>query len=685
MIVYASTKSGFINDFEQGILIEKIYNLLAQKMKRTGRSEVASWQNSLSYMCNVMYDNKIPDEAGVAIEYIVPNTQKRVDFIVSGEDDKDKESIVVIELKQWNEANVVNGKDNIVETFVGSAMREVTHPSYQAWSYCQIIKDYNSGVQQNHIGLFPCAYLHNYKEQENDPLRNLIYSDIISCAPLFTLKEMGLLRQYICQHIVKRDKDNVLGKIENGRLMPAKSLQDSIPLMLAGNREFTLIDDQKVVYENIMYAAREAVLAQQKTVYIVQGGPGSGKSVVAINLLASMIQNGIMAQYVTRNAAPRTVYKEKLLESVKNKRKMKYSNNDKSSQSEPTLSRTSIDFLFKGSGSFIAAKDNAFKVLIVDEAHRLSEKSGMFYNQGENQIKEIIQAAQCSIFFIDDHQRVTLKDIGSTVEIRKFAEEAGAVIYEGALESQFRCNGSDGYIAWVDNLLDIRETANYDGFDDEYDFRVFDNPKDLQTAIEEKNNVNGKSRLVAGYCWEWPTKERNNTRYNDITIPEYDFGISWNLDGGQAFAMDKDSIHEAGCIHTTQGLEFDYVGVIIGDDLRFENGEIITDYSKRARGDTSLRGIKKMMKQEKESAEQLSDEIIKNTYRTLMTRGQKGCYIFCTDKALSAYITDRLRLKFSDSKETISKKIENTYYRKINMDTLIVADSKKKYNTEKEN
>ena len=208
------------------------------------------------------------------------------------------------------------------------------------------------------------------------------------------------------------------------------------------------------------------------------------------------------------------------------------------------------------------------------------------------------------------------------------------------LSSQFRCNGSDGYLAWLDNLLEIRETANYE-LDMDFDFRVYDDPNDMRKELIRKNTKN-KSRIVAGYCWDWPKEGQNDKNFFDISIPAYDFHMSWNLKNTDTWAIDKDSIEEAGCIHTCQGLEFDYVGVIFGNDLRYENGHVTTDYKKRAKTDKSLFGIKKMMKENPEEAEKTADIIIRNTYRTLMTRGMKGCYICCTDAALNQYIRSKI-------------------------------------------
>ena len=242
---------------------------------------------------------------------------------------------------------------------------------------------------------------------------------------------------------------------------------------------------------------------------------------------------------------------------------------------------------------------------------------------------------------------MTLKDIGSEDMIKKYANELGAGIYTYELDSQFRCNGSDGYIAWLNNLLEIKETANFniDGFD--YEFKVFDNPNEMRKAIEEKNKMNNKSRIVAGYCWDWikDGNAKNNSSIHDIVIPEHDFEISWNLGNSQTWAIDTNSVNEAGCIHTCQGLEFDYVGVIIGGDMRYENDHIITDYTKRAKTDQSLKGINKIVKEQgQEEANKIADSIIKNTYRTLMTRGMKGCYVYCVDIKLQQYIKNKINV-----------------------------------------
>lgn len=620
MLIYNGLKSDFMADTENDVLETKLYDTIKQKMNRsTGLSELNSWRNSLKEMYITLNDSAIPSDAGVAIEYNIPQTSKRVDFLISGYDDNNKGNVIIIELKQWEQLQAVEGHEAIVETYTGGANRRVVHPSYQAWSYAALIKDYNQYVQDEDVELHPCAYLHNYPRKDNDPLDAKQYEDVLSDAPAFTYGQRDALRNFIKKNIKTGDGEDTLVKIEHGKIKPSKQLQDSICGMLKGNKEFIMLDEQKVVYETILNLSTKCQKDNKKRTIIVEGGPGTGKTVVAINLLAELTKREQFAQYVSKNSAPRIVYGYKLKGSMK---------------------RNSVDNLFKGSGCYTDAPLNSIGTILADEAHRLNEKSGMFQNLGENQIKEIIHASRCSVFFIDESQRVTTSDIGSVEEIEKWAQKEHSEVFRMELISQFRCNGSDGYLAWVDDVLQIRDTANYDLEGIDYDIRICDSPMEMEHIILEKNSIRNRARILAGYCWNWPKATRNDVNYHDIKIGDY--GISWNLDGGDAFAINPDSVHEAGCIHTSQGLEFDYVGVIIGDDMRYENGEIITDYSKRAKTDQSMKGIKGIAKNNPQEADRLADEIIKNTYRTLMTRGMKGCYVYCTDSKLSEYLKERL-------------------------------------------
>ena len=622
MIVYSGLKSDFISSVEDDRITDEILDSLKTKTGRTSApNEIRSWNNSMQFMYKVMKDDDIPANSGIAIEYNIPQSAKRVDFMISGYNSVDKPEMVVIELKQWDSVKKVPGLDGLVETYTGNGIRRVVHPSYQAWSYAQLISDFNEAVQNENIEISPCAYLHNYRTNSSyDPLFDPQYDLYLKAAPAFTSGHVSDLRAFIKKYVKTGDDRKVLYQLDNGAIRPSKKLQDSISSMLRGNKEFVMIDEQKVAFEDILHLSLKSQRDHRKRTIICKGGPGTGKSVIAVNLLAELTKHDQVVCYVSKNEAPRKVYLKKLRNGVH---------------------LSGVDNLFKGSACFTESNLNTFHTLITDEAHRLEKRSQYTSDNGNrNQIREIIHSSCCSVFFIDEHQRVTTSDFGSIDEIKRQAAVEGSEVFELELVSQFRCNGSNGYLAWIDNLLEIRETANptLDGLD--YNVVLCDSPEELRTHILEKNKEANRARIVAGYCWDWNKEKQNDPDYHDIKIG--DFEISWNL-RDQIYALAESSVNEAGCIHTTQGLEFDYIGVIMGDDIRYENGHVVTDFTRRASTDNSIKGLKTMYKKNPKEALALADEIIKNTYRTLMTRGMKGCFIYCTDPGMQEHIRQSLR------------------------------------------
>ena len=626
MIIYENTRGGFINDIRTGSIATKVQNAFERHgIHHNNDAEYRAWGNSLMFMRNVLDDDDIPEDVSLAVEYQIPLTSKRVDFLIAGKDGAGTDNVVVVELKQWEDSGMTSRPD-VVTAFTGGANRAVCHPSYQAYSYAKIIENFNEDVYRRNIKLRPCAYLHNYREENRPHIDNALYREAVSVAPVFLQDDVIKLRSFIKTYIKEKDGIDLLMKIDHGKLKPAKALQDSLVSMIRGNQEFFLIDEQKVAYETVRKLVERAVRrandptkGAEKSVVIVSGGPGTGKSVVAIQLLCNLIAKGYSANYVTKNAAPRNVYFEKLR---REKYKLSY-----------------IKSLFKSSDSFWNAPANLLDCIIVDEAHRLKKKSAIFH--GENQVKELINAGRVTVFFIDEDQKITTKDIGSKDEIRKWAAYYGIPVYEGEdlnLVSQFRCNGSDGYLNFLDNLLGIRSTANLT-FDYDYEIRLFRSPVKMREALREKNDLNNKSRMIAGYCYEWVTENNPQGDEYDIIL-EDGFRAKWNF-SNSLFAIAPDSFDQVGCIHTTQGLEFDYCGIIIGQDLRYEDGKVITDPSKEAMSDKSsgIRSCKDKV---------LADKLIRNTYKTLMSRGQKGCYLYCEDKALLEYISRMLGIEITD-------------------------------------
>ncbi len=616
MLIYSSNKHTFIDDVRQNRISDHILEALLQRGHGSvSDSERRSWDQSLQYMKNVLEEDSIPADAGIAIEYRIPQTSKRVDVIVSGQDGHGRASCVIVELKQWEEVESTR-KDAVVLTALGGGRRETTHPSYQAWSYAALLRDFNETVQTERIQLRPCAYLHNCRDGAGvlDPH----YHQHVNRAPVFLKQDVGRLRTFIQRYVRQGDRDRLLYRIEHGRIRPSRDLANSLASLLKGKREFLMIDDQKLAYE----AALEVTdLGQQgsKQVLIIEGGPGTGKSVVAINLLVELINRYRSVHYVTPNRAPRQIYEGRLT---------------------GTMTKTRFSNLFKGSASYDGSDKNELDVLLVDESHRLLERS-QYQKKGANQIRDIINAARTSVFFIDGMQQVTWKDAGTRDEIETWAHARNATVQWARLQSQFRCNGSDGFLAWLERVLDIRETAQDDIAGIDYRLELVDSPTELRNRIRELDHAGYKARVVAGYCWNWVSK-RDSTAW-DITIPEHGFAMQWNLNDDEGHYIDKaHSVEQAGCIHTVQGLELDYVGVIIGPDLVVRGGQVLPRPEHRAKTDRSLHGYKTARKADPAEADARAQELIRNTYRTLMSRGLKGCFIYCTDGETQEYFRQQV-------------------------------------------
>jgi len=381
MVVYHAKKSTFIDDVLDGDIESKIHQEYFDKLgRRTSDNEVKSWKNSMMYMSNVVSDPDIPADSEISIEFQIPLTSKRIDFIITGQNEEQKDHVVIVELKQWSSASMTD-MDGLVQTRFQHGVANTAHPSYQAWSYARTIENFNQTVYDENITLTPCAFLHNY--EDNGVLSDPFYSEYVNQAPIFYKSDLRKLRDFIKRFIKHGDNKDLMYRIDNGKIKPSKQLADSIASMLKGNKEFVMIDDQKVVFEIAKRLALKASTSN-KQVLIVEGGPGTGKSVVAINLLATLTKEGLVSKYISKNAAPRAVYADKLAGSKK---------------------KTEISNLFGGSGSFIDVESNVFDCLIVDEAHRLNLKSGLYGNLGVNQALEIMNAGKCTIFFVDDISR----------------------------------------------------------------------------------------------------------------------------------------------------------------------------------------------------------------------------------------------------------------------------------------
>lgn len=498
----------------------------------------------------------------------------------------------------------------------------MVHPSWQAYTYGSTLSNFNEYVEAGCVDIETCSFLHNYLPEFVNELRDPIYTEGISKAEPFIKNQFEDLARFISKYIKIRSNKDIIFELENGHIRPSKMLADSLANILNGNHEYELLDEQRIVFSFLERTIRRAISSSDydKHVIIVKGGAGTGKSLIAIQLMASLIHGGRKkAFYVAKSSYVKENYFNKLTSGVPNYQYL----------------RT----LFKGSGSFIDSINNEFDVLIVDEAHRLMErtKQSWFY-KGENQVREIIHASKVSVFFIDETQNIDIKDFGTIENIIDAAVSENAIIHSGeefTLKSQFRCNGSDEYIAWLEAVLYNKEYVP-SGEVVDYDIRIIDDVCDLRDEINEiDSNSTMPSRMLSGDVFEW--KSMKDKGVIDIEIG--DFKAQWNRT--KKFATDPKSIDEVGCIHTSQGMEFEYVGLIVGNDLLYRNGIVITDYTVHPKKAGEFKRPSKRSVNPDDA--EIIDRLIRNTYKVLFTRGQKGCILYVMDEPLREYLRNRIQ------------------------------------------
>lgn len=619
MILYQNNAGEFKNDVDSNDIVRELETAYVTHMgHRESDAERHSWNNSLRFMETIIRKAGIPDDCGILLEYNIPSTSKRIDFIVSGHDEQGEKNFVIIELKQWESARATD-MDRLVNTYVGGANRDVTHPSYQAHTYKQFMLDLNEAVADGELHPSSCAYLHNYIEKQPEPLLSEQYLEAVTDSPLFFRNDTRKLEEFIKKYVSKGNGEAILYKIEHGKIKPSKKFIDYVAELYKGNQVFTLLDEQQVAYAKIIKAA---TTAKHRTTIIVNGEPGTGKSIVAMNAFATLFQKGMNIRFIAPNAA----FKDAMMTML--------SRNKADSKSR-------LKEVFKGSAGFVDAATCEFDALIVDEAHRLKTQ-GTFMYRGESQIADIIHASRINIFFIDDNQRIRPNDEGSVQKIKDTAAQFHSDIIEVKLIAQFRCSGSAGYVNWLDHTLQIRDTANYNGWEnDEFDFRIVDDPNVLAKLIEDKGKEGATARLLAGYAWPWTSAKEGNTdaQIYDVALPEYHFARPWNSRKKSTEWPTNESMKEQiGCVHTAQGLEFDYIGVIIGNDMKYNpETKAIEAHYEEYYDSTGKKGLR-------DHPEELT-KLIKNIYKVLMSRGIKGCYVFCCDEELREYMKSRLNME----------------------------------------
>jgi uncharacterized protein len=528
---------------------------------------------------------------------------------------------VLIELKQWDHAELSEVPD-CVGVVYGGRVRDQLHPSAQAGQYRQYLADTHTAFHDAAIRLGACSFLHDLPHDERSELYDRRYAHLLGVYPLFAGDRLDELVTFLDDRLGGGNGLGVLRTVREGRYRPHRKLLEHTAEMIRQEPRYVLLDEQQVVLKSILSAASEASDLDRKTVFIVRGGPGTGKSVLALNLVAELSSAGYAVHHATGSSAfTQTVRK---------------------------LVGTRAAQQFNYFNSYLNADDDELDVLICDEAHRIRRFSWNRWTKktaedpDRPQIDELLSVAKVSVFFIDDLQTVRDNEIGDSGWIERQAELHGADVREHELEIQFRCGGSDGFVRWLENTLEIRRTANalWAG-DPNFAFDIVDSPQELDAMIRSRVAEGHTARLVAGYCWPWSNPTADGHLLDDVQIDGW--SRPWNarpnagrlapgIPKSHLWATEPGGIDQVGCIYTAQGFEFDHVGVIFGDDLvyRPRQGWI------GRRGFSHDGGLKRGID------EAGFTKLVKHTYRVLLSRGLKGCYVHFTDPQTRDFVESRM-------------------------------------------
>jgi DUF2075 family protein len=616
MKLYAGTTGLFRADAQMHRIAEKLTSeYTIQLGHKPPASEVHAWQNSLMAL-SMLVDQAELNDHGVILEYQLGNTSRRLDAMLTGHAATSAENAVVVELKQWSADSIgPSTADNCVELYVGKQVRRVLHPSVQVGGYQQWLLDNHSVFYEaDAVALTAVSFLHNFQFDPTSELWADRHTEALHRNPLYTGDQSVELAEFLNHHLSAGEGATVMARVLESKYRPSRKLLEHTAAMIKAQSDFVLLDEQRIAFESVLAEARDGYHDATKSVVLVQGGPGTGKSIIALHLVGELAKRGYNAMHATGSKA----FTENMRRVV----------GSRTGQSQ-----------FRYFNQFGNAEANDVDVLILDEAHRLRETSASRFTAKARktdvpQVDELIKAAKTTVFFIDDHQVVRPNEVGSSQLILEAADRNGANVSTFELETQFRLAGSKAFLQWVDGMLGLTpESANptWDPDKETFDFRIVDSVEQLDALIQSKADEGLSARLTAGFCWPWSNPNADGTLIPDVKVGAWE--MPWNAkpDAGRLapgippsnfWASDPNGINQVGCVYTAQGFEFDYVGVIWGRDLRWDPETNVWIGDPSHSHDSIV----------KRSGDRFTD-LVKRTYRVLLTRGLKGCGVYFEDAA----------------------------------------------------
>jgi uncharacterized protein len=618
MSAFRVSAAGLLRLATEGSLADRVAEQVWMSGHGVSPAERRSWSRSLSILAQDLDDAGLQN-VEVLVEYQLPLTSRRVDAVLAGIHPKTGEdSFVVVELKQWSYATRYEGSDTLVDVEHAAGPR--LHPGIQVGDYCQYLTDFLGLLAEHANHVRGAAYLHNAVDRD---IAELFERPATEQSRIFTKQRRGDFLEYLRASLdTNKPGAPAADRFMNSTVRPSRHLLTYAARELKERSHFTLLDEQRVAYEMVLHAVERARTADHKSVVVVSGGPGSGKSVIALSLLGELARQGRSALHATGSRSFTQTLR-------------RYAGKGS----------TRMKDLFKYFNSFMVADRNGIEVLICDEAHRIRETSVNRFTRADrrqgarSQLEELFAAALVPVFLLDEHQVVKPGERGNVDLIILEARKQNLEVDVVSLRDQFRCGGSEAYEQWVLSLLGLHgeEPAVWEG-DGRFDLRVVETPEEMEAFLAAKEAAGETARMTAGYCWPWSDPRSDGTLLEDVRIGGW--SRPWNVKsdrrvgdapGSPFWATDPNGFGQVGCVYTAQGFEYEWSGVIIGPDLVARDGRLVTNRDEFK--DPNFRSRKTVSDSE-------ADRLIRNTYKVLMTRGMRGTILYAVDPETREFLAD---------------------------------------------
>jgi hypothetical protein len=609
----ALATSGSMSEF---MFAEMLHDLGA----RPSPAEARSWDRSIPVLARDLVEAGL-GSVEVLLEHKLPLSSRRVDAILAGRHPATgAPSYVIVELKQWSGAELYEEDPRLV-LIDGYGHHPLLHPLDQVRGYCEYLVDFMPVLQDSTESVAGAAYLHNATEHGVAALRQLSET---THGRLFTGERRGEFLRFLRSRL-SADASGApyADAFLSSRVAPSRQLLSVAAAEIRDREQFVLLDEQQLAFNLVLHATQAARSADAKTVIIITGGPGTGKSVIALSLLGELARQGRTVLHATGSRSfTMTLRKIAGKGSGQTQRLFKYFNN------------------------FMDAERNGLEVLILDEAHRIRETSVDRYTKaqfrtGRPQIDELISAARVPVFLLDEHQVVRPGELGTVADIAAHAQGRGLAVQQISLDDQFRCGGSEAYMYWVHRLMGLVPGGPlaWTG-DPDFAVQAADTPHEMQHVLQLKLDAGYGARMSAGFCWPWSDPRPDGSLVPDVVIG--DWSRPWNLRGDRAvggappsalWATDPAGFGQVGCVYTAQGFEYDWNGVVLGPDLVWRHGGWVA--VRGANRDPNLRSRSSIPDHD-------FDRLVRNVYKVLLTRGMIGTVIYSTDEETRAMLRSLL-------------------------------------------